>query len=236
MFLPWKKWKPETWILCFLLSSSPPKLFLKKAVLKFRKIPLETLAVDFCFSCITQTFISTYWIELYSMLSLEFWGSNFSKYLRLIAATKNSYQTCPRKNLLLKFSQYLQENTFVGVSFYWPSGLQFYKKETSIQVFSREYHEIFKKTYFENICEWLFLCISPVLSNIIFQIHKESLLHVQPSLLRNIFCVISVDNKIQRGLQLQNAIQFTCTENIENRVKKFENLKKKLRGVNTCCF
>ena len=111
-----------------------------------------------------------------------------------------------------------------------------YKKETSTQVFSREYHEIFKKTYFENICEWLCLCISPVLSNIIFQIHTESLLHVQPSLLRNIFCVISVDNKIQRGLQLQNTVQFTCTENIENRVKQFENLKKKLRGVNTCCF
>ena len=128
MFLPWKKWKPETWILCFLLSSSPPKLFLKKAILKFRKIPLETLVVDFCFSCITQTFISTYWIELYSMVSLEFWGSYFSKYLRLIAATKNSYQTCPRKNLLSKFSQYPQENTCVGVSFYWPSGLQFINK------------------------------------------------------------------------------------------------------------
>ena len=36
-------------LLCFLLSSSPPKLFSKVAVLKFGKIPLETLSVDFCF-------------------------------------------------------------------------------------------------------------------------------------------------------------------------------------------
>ena len=36
-------------LLCFLLSSSLPKLFSKVAVLKFGKIPLETLSVDFCF-------------------------------------------------------------------------------------------------------------------------------------------------------------------------------------------
>ena len=31
-------------------------------------------------------------------------------------------------------------------------------------------------------------------------------------------------------------IQFTYTKNIGNRVKQFENLKKKLMGANTCCF
>ena len=29
---------------------------------------------------------------------------------------------------------------------------------------------------------------------------------------------------------------FTCTKNIENRVKQYENLKKKLEDVNTCSF
>ena len=29
---------------------------------------------------------------------------------------------------------------------------------------------------------------------------------------------------------------FTCTKNIENRVKQCENLKKKLEDVNTCSF
>ena len=41
---------------------------------------------------------------------------------------------------------------------------------------------------------WLLLCNSPVLSTIILQIHTELLLHVQLLLLRDIFCVISVDN------------------------------------------
>ena len=41
-----------------------------------------------------------------------------------------------------------------------------------------------------------FLCNSPVLSTIVFQIHNKLLFHVQLSLLQNIFCVISVDNKI----------------------------------------
>ena len=31
----------------------------------------------------------------------------------------------------------------------YPSGLQFYQKETPTQVFPREYYEISKKTYFE---------------------------------------------------------------------------------------
>ena len=33
-----------------------------------------------------------------------------------------------------------------------------------------------------------------------------------------------------------NTIQFTCTKNIGNKVKKCENLKTKLKVVDTCCF
>ena len=58
--------------------------------------------LDLCFSCRAWTFISTE-IELCSMLSLEFWGSHFSKYLLLIAVTKK---------LFIKISQYSQENTW----------------------------------------------------------------------------------------------------------------------------
>ena len=37
--------------------------------------------------------------------------------------------------------------------------------------------------------------------------------------------------------EIWNTIQlFTCTKNIENRVKQCENLKKKLEDVNTCSF
>ena len=57
------------------------------------------------------------------------------------------------KNLLLKISQYLQENTCVGVSFFKKvTGLRpcnFIKKETPTRVFSCKICEIFKNTYFE---------------------------------------------------------------------------------------
>ena len=54
-------------------------------------------------------------------------------------------------------------------------------------------------------------CYTPVISSTItFGIHTELLLHVKLLLLRDIFCIISVDNKIE----------FTCTKNIENRVKQ----------------
>ena len=79
----------------------------------------------------------------------------------------------------------------------------------------------FNKHLFENICEWLVLRNSPVLSIIIFQIHTKLLLHVQLSLLRNILRVNIL------------TIQFTSTNNIKNMVKQFENLKKKLKGINT---
>ena len=38
-------------LLCFLFRSSPPKLISIVAVLKFREIPGEKPAMDFCFSC-----------------------------------------------------------------------------------------------------------------------------------------------------------------------------------------
>ena len=60
---------------------------------------------------------------------------------------------CSMKKLLLKTSQYLQENTFVGVSFLKkkcrPSALQLYWKKTPTQAFSCEYCKMFKITCFE---------------------------------------------------------------------------------------
>ena len=57
-------------LLCFSFRSSPPKLFSKLAVIKFRKLPLETPAVDFYFSCRSWTFIPTE-IELCSIVKKE---------------------------------------------------------------------------------------------------------------------------------------------------------------------
>ena len=36
--------------------------------------------------------------------------------------------------------------------------------------------------------------------------------------------------------EVWNTIQFTCTWKIGNMVKQRENLKKKFKGVNKCCF
>ena len=51
-------------------------------------------------------------------------------------------------------------------------------------------------------------------------------------------CVISVDKKCKEVWRHVKycTIQITCTENIGNRVKQCENLKKKLEGVITSCF
>ena len=57
--------------------------------------------------------------------------------------------------------------------------------------------------FLKNICEQLLLRTSSISSTIIFQINTELLLHVQLSLPFRIICVISVDNKISRGLQLR---------------------------------
>ena len=103
-------------LVSFLLRNSPQKLFSRLSVLKFCKIPLETLAVDFCFSCRAETFISTE-IELCRMLSSECWSSYFSRYIRLIPVTKSNYLGSFMKKLFLKLLQYSQENNCVGVCF-----------------------------------------------------------------------------------------------------------------------
>ena len=99
------------------------------------------------FSSVTIVLEPTFiFIELCSMLSLGFWISYFSKYLRLIAVIKSSQRRCSIKNLFLKILQYSKENNFI-------------KKRHQHKVFFCEYHEIFKNTYFESICEGL-LCVT----------------------------------------------------------------------------
>ena len=65
--------------------------------------------------------------------------------------TEGVVQRCSVKNLLLTISQSSQKNTSAGVSFLiklQASIPQLHKKETSKQVFSCEFREIFKITYF----------------------------------------------------------------------------------------
>ena len=81
-------------------------------------------------------------IALCTMLFLEFKSSYFSKFLWLIAVTKNSYWRSSIKKLFLKILQYSQEDIFVGVSF-WESC----RVEGTIKkrlYFSSEYHEFLR--------------------------------------------------------------------------------------------
>ena len=55
---------------------------------------------------------------------------------------------CFVKRTFLKISQNLQEKTYTGAWFYGLQTSNFIKKESSIQVFSCEFWEIFKNNYF----------------------------------------------------------------------------------------
>ena len=69
-----------------------------------------------------------------------------------IVHDRSSHRRYSIKKLLLRISQYSQENTCVGVSFSQscrPRGLQLYEKETPTQVLSCECSEILKNKYFE---------------------------------------------------------------------------------------
>ena len=139
---------PIFFLLCFLFRSSlPKKVISESSCSKISQNSIGKPAVDFCFSCRAYSFISTE-IELFSMLSLEFRSSYFSKYLRLIAVIRNSHRRCSIKTSML-------HSLFDRVA-----GPQ----------------AIFKNTYFENICEGLLLfCVTLFLSTSIFQFHTKLL-------------------------------------------------------------
>ena len=69
--LPWKKWRPETTrvtlrallLLCFFMKQ-PLNSILESSCSKISQIPWKTPAVDFWFSCMVWSFIST---------EIEFW-------------------------------------------------------------------------------------------------------------------------------------------------------------------
>ena len=154
--------------------------------------------MDFCFSCRAQVFISSD-IELRSMLSLEFWSSYFSEYLWLIAVPKSSHRRCSKEKLFLKILQYSQENTrikkIIIIKLEALRPVTKLKRKLQHRCFSVNFMKFLKAPILKN-SERLLLCTSPVSSTIIFQIHTELLLHVQPSLLSDIFYIISLDNKI----------------------------------------
>ena len=61
------------------------------------------------------------------------------------------------KKMFLKFSQYSQEYTSLGVSNKVAGPKVNFIKETPVQVFSCEYWEIFKNTFFVEHLWWLLL-------------------------------------------------------------------------------
>ena len=67
-------------------------------------------------------------------------------------------QRCSLKKVFLEISQYSQENTCTGVSFLLKLlGCNVIKKETPAQVFSCEFFEISKNTFFTEHLRWLLL-------------------------------------------------------------------------------
>ena len=137
------------------------------------------------------------------MLSLEFWCSYFSKHLRLIAVIKSSQRRFSIKKAVLKIFPIL-----TGKNLCWsPQACNFVKKRLQNMFFFVNVAKFLRTPILKNICNLQLLCTSPVSSTFIFQIHTELFLHVQLSLLRDIFCVIPVDNNTLRGALLHK-IQF----------------------------
>ena len=64
------------------------------------------------------------------------------------AINRSSHQRCSIKKVFLKISQNSQENTCARVSSCRPHARNFIKRETLAQVFSCEFCEIFKNTFF----------------------------------------------------------------------------------------
>ena len=68
-----------------------------------------------------------------------------------VVAFRSSHQGCSVRNVFFKISQNSQENTCARVSFLiklQASAFNFIKKETLAQVFSSEFFEIFKNSFF----------------------------------------------------------------------------------------
>ena len=118
------------------VRSSRLKVFCKKGVQKFRRIHKTTPVVRSHFDRVTDPQATT-------LLKRD---SN-TGILQLKVATRGVMW----KKLFLKISQNSQKNTSARVSFLTKlqaSELQLYKKETLALVFSWEFCEIFKNTFF----------------------------------------------------------------------------------------
>ena len=78
---------------------------------------------------------------------LEFWN-NYS--VAFTSRSRSRHRRCPVKKIFLKIPQNSQENTCAIVSFLikLPQACNLVKKETLTQVFSCEFCEIFKNTFF----------------------------------------------------------------------------------------
>ena len=88
--------------------------------------------------------------EQTSQLTLLYWGRT----------VRSSHQSCSIKKLFLKVSQYLLENTCVGVSFNKVVSLQirnFFKKRFQHKVFPVDISKLFRLAISKKICEQLLL-------------------------------------------------------------------------------
>ena len=91
---------------------------------------------------------------LYSKTFKEFY--HYMKFRKILM---NRTRRCSIKKLFFKILQFLQENTYVGVSFL----IKIHAFNT-IHVFSWQYCEILRTVILKNICERLLLRVFPFMS------------------------------------------------------------------------
>ena len=129
-------------------------------------------------------------------LSVASWRSTLIIQSVYYGQIESSHRCSIAKSVLKNFAIFTGK--FLCWSLFWTKlqACNFLKKRLQHRYFPVNVVKFSRTPILKYICKWLLLCTSPISSTIIFQIHTELLLHVQLSLLRDIFWVISVDNKI----------------------------------------
>ena len=157
------------WITVLEKCESETKIILESSFSKILQNSIGKPAMDFCFSYLH---IYRNWIVQDVVLGI------LNQLFLEITLIDYCNQKQPSEMFYKKIKKVILKNFAVFTEIYlcWSlflmklQALRFVTllQRTPTQLLSCEYHQSFKNSYSENICEWLFLCKSPFLSTIIF--------------------------------------------------------------------
>ena len=184
--MPRKKWKPEN---ARVTKYSPPVIFFRS------RSPFRTKMESSSYKILQNSVENTHCVFLFYLQGIEL----------------HIYRNWIVQHVALTIIKKLFLGIYSIDHFTQKQPLEVFKVRPAT-LFKRDFNTViflwtsknYKNTYciLKNVCKWLLFCTCPVSSTIIFWIHTELLRDIQLLLLCDILCVIFVDNKDHRGLQL----------------------------------